>query len=1367
MCMLPVLSIGQTTTENYIKNTTYQVETETDNVSEEQKIENITYFDGLGRTKQSIAVKAGGDKQNIVSHTEYDALGRSPKQYLPYATAVEIPNPLAITSSQSLKANISNFYNSPKYEDTQNPYSQMIYEASSLNRVFEQAAPGNSWALSEGHTIKMSYQINLDSEVRYYDVSFSEGNTSLPGLILNGFYGQGELHKNVTKDENWTSTSGNNHTTEEFTNKLGQVVLKRAYNDNVAHDTYYIYDNFGNLSFVLSPEASNQIVSGNTLASNYQEILDKLGYQYKYDYRNRLIEKKIPAKGWEHIVYNKLDQPVLTQDANQRAKTPQREWLFTKYDAFGRVIYTGIKKANISRASFQSIVDNTTGQAQYEQRSADPITAGGTTIYYTQNAVPTGVDEILTVNYYDSYVDIGVDIPDTVYGQNITEDLQGLSTVSKVKVLTDGDHWITTITGYDDKARPIYSTSLNTYLNTQDTSESLLDFTAKVIESRTIHQKGNHQEVVTKDFFSYDHQNRLITQMQQIGDEPLQLIASNTYDELGQLEVKYVGGALFESGYTDITDNYITILEDEVITKTDGGSSLYNAGLSTVGKIEGDGGLSFINVVSNKRYIVGFNDNSSSSSSSAEIDYGFLFAWNNPGRYKVRIRENNVTSYITEYINTQAGDHFAIEREGNVLSFIHNGAIVATHTMTQNFPSLVGDVSIRDEGTQIGNLNLYAINIDKSLQKINYKYNVRGWLTDINDVNVLNRTSALFNFHINYDDTVEGDAGIAGRATPLYNGNISQTTWRTANVDGKKRTYGYKYDALNRIKAGYSRKGTNLTEYDHFNVSNIDYDKNGNIENLTRQGDYNGNALAMDDLTYTYNGNQLLNVSDNGHANLKKEGFFDGNTSGDDYLYDLNGNMISDKNKGITDAITYNHLNLPETVKINTVDPQGDTQQGTINYIYDATGIKLAKIVNDEFQNSTITTSYAGGYIYENNNGYEQLMMFPHPEGYVEPVYGTTKSIQKFSKSTQTISFSGYQYVFNYKDHLGNVRLTYSDSDGDGAIKPSVEIISEKNYYPFGLQQQGYNDVVTSNVNSVANRFSFGGKELGDELGLNWYDISARNYDPAIGRWMNLDPLAEQMRRHSPYNFAFDNPIYFTDPDGMMPQGPGPIRGTSTAPGLGFIFKRFQRIAENYNQGQSLGTAIWNGVKGEVAATADFTPGVGDAKGLVEVFTGEDSVTGEELGASRYLGLLMLSELRYLDDAADAVTDIAKTADGVADEGGNFVYRSLADGEDASKGLTARAPDATDVSELSHVAGKRDSPWISTTKDSNTAINKYNNGSTDGVVRIDLNKLPSNVKVSDISNGIPNGGRFSNYAVKDLEVLLQGYIPPSAINTNF
>lgn len=90
------------------------------------------------------------------------------------------------------------------------------------------------------------------------------------------------------------------------------------------------------------------------------------------------------------------------------------------------------------------------------------------------------------------------------------------------------------------------------------------------------------------------------------------------------------------------------------------------------------------------------------------------------------------------------------------------------------------------------------------------------------------------------------------------------------------------------------------------------------------------------------------------------------------------------------------------------------------------------------------------------------------------------------------------------------------------------------------MRHKGYNDIIQPQGNSVVQKFGYGGKELNEELGLEWHDFSARNYDHALGRWMNLDPLAEKMRRHSPYNYAFNNPIYFMDPDRMKPIGQKP-----------------------------------------------------------------------------------------------------------------------------------------------------------------------------------------------------------------------------------
>ncbi|MEL7006053.1 MAG: RHS repeat-associated core domain-containing protein, partial [Bacteroidota bacterium] len=171
-----------------------------------------------------------------------------------------------------------------------------------------------------------------------------------------------------------------------------------------------------------------------------------------------------------------------------------------------------------------------------------------------------------------------------------------------------------------------------------------------------------------------------------------------------------------------------------------------------------------------------------------------------------------------------------------------------------------------------------------------------------------------------------------------------------------------------------------------------------------------------------------------------------------------------------------------------------------------------------------VRKDYVGGIEYVTVGGTSTLEALYHAEGRAVPVFdindGTT--------------ITDFTYEYSIRDHLGNNRVMISDINQDGELTiggPNSELLQEQHYYPFGMSMEG-NWIPQV---GVENAYTYNGKELNNDFGLDWLDYGARWYDPSIGRWGQVDPLAEAMTPWSPYNYAFNNPIRFTDPDGMLP----------------------------------------------------------------------------------------------------------------------------------------------------------------------------------------------------------------------------------------
>ncbi|MDR3715835.1 MAG: DUF6443 domain-containing protein [Puia sp.] len=315
--------------------------------------------------------------------------------------------------------------------------------------------------------------------------------------------------------------------------------------------------------------------------------------------------------------------------------------------------------------------------------------------------------------------------------------------------------------------------------------------------------------------------------------------------------------------------------------------------------------------------------------------------------------------------------------------------------------------------------------LGRGMDSLAYVFNIRGWLSTINRAYLTGGNGNFFGEEVGYDTSVSV-VGSTSYTNPQFNGNLAGSLWKSKG-DGVARKYDFSYDLVNRLTAGYFRQNTNGdANWDNstinYSVGNLKYDANGNILTMSQMGFKMGTSSTIDSLNYIYKArsNKDSLITDVMNDTASKLGDFHYKSKGSyDYLYDGNGNITLDNNKGIS-GIVYNYLNLPQQISI--------LHKGTITYGYDAGGNKLSKTVVD----STVTpvkttkTMYLGDFQYANDT----LQLIAHEEGRVRWAY---------HKYTTGTSGYGYEYDFNEKDHLGNNRVLLTQEKDTAQYMATME----------------------------------------------------------------------------------------------------------------------------------------------------------------------------------------------------------------------------------------------------------------------------------------------------------------------------------------
>lgn len=363
------------------------------------------------------------------------------------------------------------------------------------------------------------------------------------------------------------------------------------------------------------------------------------------------------------------------------------------------------------------------------------------------------------------------------------------------------------------------------------------------------------------------------------------------------------------------------------------------------------------------------------------------------------------------------------------------------------------------------------------LQTIDFAWHLRGGLLGINlngSGNAIPTASQgdLFSYKLEYETASQWD------------GSIGKQHWNhvLSNSPVGQRSYTFTYDAAKRLKkASY----TGLSS-ENYTLQHLKYDRNGNINGLNRSGKTGTSTFgAIDRLRYTYSGNRLTNVADTVTTGYEVDLIPNGSGN---YTYYNNGSLKTDDNSQITNITYSSYLNQPDEIFL--------TSSRWIKYTYNG---------NDELLKAEYNTGeyweYADIFVFKNGSTYQMAV----PDG--RAIY----------------SGGSWIYEFDYTDHLGNTRVSFR------ANGSTLQKTAATDFDPWGVRLNG-----TGVVNSFQNRWELQGKEKESTFNLNRINFGARVYNPTIGRWDRVDPLADKYYAYSTFNYTLNNPINMIDPDGRL-----------------------------------------------------------------------------------------------------------------------------------------------------------------------------------------------------------------------------------------